>query len=344
MGQSSKPTIYSIARALGVAPSTVSRALNPASRHRVGEETARRVLAKAAEVGYEPNRAAVSLRTSRTATIGLVVPRLTDQVVAVMSEAAEDTARRAGYQLITTSTRDRPEREGEIVAFLRARDVDGFILATATLDDHVVRGLAAADTPFILLNRKVEGHPAVAGDDELGGYLATRHLIARGHRRIGYIAGPLSTSTAADRGRGYRRAHREAGLDVDERLIVESTYRAEGGTAAAAHLLSSPEPPSAIFAVTDATAIGAMAVARDVGLKVPDDIAVIGYNDSDIASLLTVPLSSVRLPLAEMGRRAVELLLQWIDSGHPPASEVMAPQLMVRASSAVDVRGPSQPS
>lgn len=333
MGRTSKPTIYSIARELDVAPSTVSRALNPLSRHRVGKDTAQRVLARAAEVGYEPNRAAVSLRTSRTATIGLVVPRLTDQVVAVMSEAAEDTARQAGYQMVTTSTRDQSDREEQIVEFLRARDVDGFILATATREDVAITRLAADGVPFVLLNRSAEGYPAVVADDELGGYLATRHLLARGHRRVGYIAGPLYTSTSASRGQGYRRAHEEAGLEVDEALVVESTYRPEGGMAAAAHLLGSREPPTAIFAVTDATAMGAMAVARDVGLTIPDDLAVIGYNDSEIAGLLPVPLSSVRLPLAEMGRRAVELLLGRIDDGQDPASHMVAPQLVVRTSS-----------
>ncbi len=333
----SKPTIYTIATELDVAPSTVSRALNPRSRRGVGKETTRRILAKAAELGYQPNQAAASLRTNRTATIGLVVPRLTDQVLAVMSESAEDTARQAGYQLITTSTRDRPEREDEIVAFLRSRDVDGFILATATQADLVVEQLAADDVPYVLLNRSsARDHPAVVGDDDLGGYLATKHLIAQGHRRIGYVTGSLHTSTSTNRLRGYGRAHEEAGLAVDRRLVVEAGFRSEGGVLAAGQLLATEDPPTAVFAVTDATAIGVMAAARDLGLRLPDDLAVVGYNDSEIAALLPVPLSSVRLPLADMGSAAVRLLLDRI-AGKTIVSEVVPPHLVVRASSGAPV-------
>lgn len=327
-----KPTIYTIAKALGVAPSTVSRALNSASAGRVGKQTVRRITDKAVEVGYEPNRAAVSLRTNRTATIGLVVPRLTDQVLAVMAESAEDTARQRGYQVVTTSVRDDPNRVDEIVAFLRARDVDGFVLATATRDDDAVTALVGDGVPFVLMNRRTEGHPAVTADDHLGGYLATDHLLAQGHERVGYIAGPLSTSTSSSRLEGYRRAHEEAGLSIDERLIVESTFRSAGGLEAARRLLGERDPPTAIFAVTDATAIGAIAATRDLGLRIPDDVAIVGYNDSEIAALLPVPLSSVRLPLSEMGSWAVRLLLQRI-AGARTDSVVFSPELVVRASS-----------
>ena len=338
-----KPTIYTIAEAVGVAPSTVSRALNPNARHRVGANTVRRIEAKAIALGYSANKAAASLRTRRTAMLGLVVPRLTDGVIAVMSEAAEDAARQAGYQMITTSTRDNPVNEKEIVAFLQNRDVDGLVLVTTTREGSLLGQLETAGVPFVLLNRTSGSHVAVAADDELGGYLATQHLLGQGHRRIGYIGGPFTTSTSFDRLLGYRRAHAETGIDVDEALIVEATFSAEGGAVATGQLLGLVEPPTAVFAVTDQVGIGAMAAARHLGSTLPGDLAVIGYNDSALAALLPIPLSSVRLPLEEMGRSAVALLLA-ILNGEESTSIRVPPVLIARASSNFRVGSHAHPS
>lgn len=332
MSSKNRPTIYTIASELGVAPSTVSRALNPNTSHRVGADTIERVKAKARELGYSANRAAASLRTHRTSTLGLVVPRLTDGVVAVMSEAAEDTARRSGYQVVTTSTSDEPSREKEIVDFLRSRDVDGLILATAMEGDTLLDELAEDGVPFVLMNRSSGTYVSIAADDELGGYLATSHLLGQGHEKIGYIAGPLSTSTSRQRLEGYLRAHDEAGTPTDPSLLVESSFRLEGGMTGANRLLSRVSRPTAILAVTDQVAIGAMAAARDLGLAVPKDLAVVGYNDSELAALLQIPLSSIRLPLADIGRMAAETLLRLLD-GEEVSSVSMTPLLMARASS-----------
>lgn len=301
----------------------------------------RRIEAKAIALGYSTNRAAASLRTRRTAMLGLVVPRLTDGVIAVMSEAAEDAARQAGYQMITTSTRDNPVNEAEIVKFLRNRDVDGLILVTTTREGSILSQLELAGVPFVLLNRTCGSHISVAADDELGGYLATQHLLGQGHRRIGYIGGPFTTSTSFDRLLGYRRAHAEAGVEADESLIVEANFRAEGGAGAAGQLLGLADRPTAVFAATDQVAIGAMAAARHLGFDLPRDLAVIGYNDSALAALLPIPLSSVRLPLEEMGRSAVALLLA-ILNGDESESIRLTPLLMARSSSDVRIESQTQ--
>ena len=289
-------TIATIADALGVHPSTVSRALSDGSQ-RVSAGRALQIREAAAAMGYQPNPWARSLRTSRSSLIGLVVPRLTDGVLALMFEAAEDRARQFGYQAVTCSTRDVDDEEGRLVRVLLARRVDGLILATPTIHDPLLDELEAAGVPFVLLNRGSGSHPGVRGNDELGGYLATRHLISGGHRRIGFICGSLGVSTAADRRSGYERALMEAGISIDESLVVESSFAAAGGLRAASDLLSRPDRPTAVFAVNDATAIGAMSVARDLGLDIPRDLALIGYNDTDLAALLPVPLSSVAVPL-----------------------------------------------
>jgi len=249
-----------------------------------------------------------------------------------MFEAAEDFARTFAYQAVTSSTRDIDEEERRLVRGLTDRRVDGVILATATLDDPLLDELEAQRIPFVLLNRRSGNHPVVRGDDELGAYLATRHLISNRHERIGFISGPSGISTAEDRRAGYRRALAEASIPFDASLVVESSFAAEGGARAATELLSREAPPTAIFAVNDATALGAMAVARDLGMAIPRDLAVVGYNDTELASMLPVPLSSVAVPVHEMGEVAVQLLLERI-AGKPARSVVMSPRLVARASS-----------
>lgn len=328
----SRVTLQTVAEAAGVHRSTASRALNPLEAKRVGDRTDARVRLVAKELGYEPHPWARSLRTNRTMTIGLLIPRLTDVVLAAMFEAAEDRAREDGYQAVTVSTGDKKGVSRELIDVLLDRRVDGLILATATIHDPLADDLKAQNVPFVLMNRASADHPVVRGDDLLGGFLATRHLIAQGHRRIGFIGGLLETSTAQLRLEGYRRAHAASQLRTDPGLVVPSSFSVEGGVEAAAQLLTVDDPPTAIFAVNDATAIGAMATLRDLGLSVPSDVAIVGYNDTDIGAALNVPLSSIAIPLQEIGRRAVDILLDQL-AGRPPHSVVLPPRLVVRASS-----------
>lgn len=332
VGSAGRVTIATIARELGVHPSTVSRALSGGPT-RISIARAARIREVAARMGYTPDPWARSLRTRRSGMLGLVVPRLTDGVLAKMFEAAEDFARAVGYQAVTLSTRDKDGEEGRLVQALTDRRVEGVILATATLIDPLLDELEAQGLPFVLLNRRSGTHPVVRGDDVRGAYLATRHLISNGHRDIGFISGPSGVSTAEDRRAGYERALTEASITVDPGRVVESSFAADGGVRAASVLLGRADRPTAIFAVNDATALGAMAVARDLGLVIPEDLAVVGYNDTELAALLPVPLSSVAVPVDEMGRVAVEVLLERIQ-GLPARSVVMEPQLVARASSA----------
>jgi LacI family transcriptional regulator len=286
----------------------------------------------ASEMGYEPNPWARSLRTNRTKMIGLIIPRLTDAIVGQMFEGAEDAAHERGYQAVTLSTRDREGLQRELVDRLLERRVDGIILATATIHDPLLDELEERGVPFVLMNRGSGDHTTVRADDELGGFLATRHLIGQGHRRIGVIAGPLDFSTAVMRLDGYRRAHAEANFPIDESLIAVSTLSVEGGATAAAQLLSAANPPTAIFAVNDSTAIGTMGTARDLGFRIPQDLAVVGFNETSLSAMLPIPLSSVSLPLREMGLRAMDLLLDSIE-GKPVQSVILPPRLVVRTSS-----------
>ena len=327
-----RATIYTIAEAASVHPSTASRALSPETAHRISSETADRIRQIASELDYKPHPWARSLRTNRTFTIGVVLPRLTDGVLARMGEAAEDRAREHGYIAVTLSTHDHHDEQGRLVDLLLERRVDGLLLATVTIDDPLLDELDSRQVPFVLMNRQSHEHPSICADDELGGYMATRHLVELGHLRIGMVAGPLQFSTAALRLRGYRRALEEAGISVEEDLIIDSSFRLQGGVAAGRSLLASSTPPSAVFAVNDSTAIGVMSAARELGLSIPEDVALIGYNDTEVAEMLHPPLSSVAISLAKMGRWSIDALVKRM--GDEAAESVLIkPELKARESS-----------
>lgn len=330
-------TLQEVARRAGVHPSTVSRALNASGPQHLGADTIQRVKAIAQELGYEPNPWARNLRTRRSLMIGLVIPRLKDVVLADIFESAEDRARERGYQAVTASSRDEPEVQEMVVQRLLDQRVDGFVLATPRIDDPILEQLSERNVPFVLVNRASGQYPCVRGDDELGGYLATQHLLKQGHRRVGIVAGPLTVSTSAGRLAGYRRAHTEHQLKVDESLIVDAAdFAAEAGATAAGRLLSRSDAPTALFCFNDSLAIGAMSVARDLGLAIPADLAIVGFNDTGTAALMPIPLTSVFLPLGVMGREAVDMLLSMID-GDEPTSIVHAPRLTVRSTSSLRV-------
>ena len=332
-------TLQSIAKRANVHISTVSRALDPHPARKVSAETVAKIRAIAQELGFEPNPWARSLRTNRTRTLGLVIPRLVDNVLAVVFESAEYSAIHLGYQAITVSTGDDPERGREAIRLLLDRRVDGLVIATARMNDPIIDDLSAKQVPFVLLNRSNGDNVCMRGDDELGAYLATRHLLERGHRRIAHAEGISGTSTSLGRSKGYARALRDAHLDVDERLVVESGLAIDGGIAVGKQLLTGDHPPTAIFATNDYVAVGLMAAARDLHLRVPDDVAIVGFNDTSIGEALQVPLSSVAIPLPRMGSRAVEALVDLVE-GRPVESEVFQPELKIRASSSLRV-GPS---
>lgn len=328
-----KPTLKSIAAVAGVHPSTASRALADQPGSRIPQTTIDRVRRAAESLGYEVDPWARSLRTGRSMMLGLAIPRITDVVLAEMFEAAQERARSHGYETITVASFDRPEAEASLVNSLVERRVDGVILATARVHDEVLDMLVRRNYPFVLLNRASGSHPVVRGDDELGGYLATRHLLTLGHRRIGHIAGPEYVSTSRDRLAGYRRALEEHGIPYDPTLVGRGRFDATSALTVAKELLGHEDPPTAIFAINDMSAIAAMATAHANGLRVPDDVAVVGYNDSEVSRLLPIPLTTMRYPLTRMGELAVDLLVARL-AGDPVEPVVLSPELIVRSSSA----------
>jgi len=307
MMKTGRVTLHDVAAAAGVSKSTVSRVLDERLPQSDGE-TALRVRQVAADMGYFRDLSAASLRRGKTMAIGVIVPRLTDTVMAMLYEALAKACARTGRFAIVATTDDQPGADRAAADSLLRRGIDGLVLATARDGDDFASELAERDVPFVLALRTDGKSLSSVGDDRLGGYLATRHLLDLGHRRIGLIAGPDYASSSRGRVEGYRQALLEAGVTIDEDIIVSSTFGIDAGALAAAQLMDAANPPSAIFAVNDNTAIGALSTLARRGLSVPDDVSLIGYNDIPIVSHLPTPLTTLRVPFDQIAMAALDLL------------------------------------
>jgi LacI family transcriptional regulator len=323
-------TLALLAEQLGVHLSTVSRALseNPVG---VSAETVTRVRELAGERGYRRNAAAQSLRTGRSKMIGVMVPRLTDVVLATIYDGIDQTAIGAGYNTVVVNTRDRPDLQRSRLDLMLSRQVDGIIVGDSRTDSNLISELRGCGVPYVLVARRMPRQISVSTDDLKGGRLAAEHLLSLGHRRIGIVAGDPHASTGAERTLGFRRAYAAAGYPLPDDYVIPSGFDVHSGREAGDHLLSLRRPPTAIFAASDFAAIGVMGAMRDRGLEAPRDVAVVGFNDLDVASELPIPLSSVHSPLFDMGALSMQVLLSLL-RGRRVRSRLLQPTLYPRAS------------
>ena len=329
-------TLKELAARAQVHPSTVSRVANNDPGLRIAATTRTRIEALLRETEYRPNGVARGLKLRQTLVLAVVIPDITNPFFAALFRGIEDGATPRGYQVLLCNTDGIPDRQRAHLHSLAARRVDGVILASTFLKDPAVRWLRHQRTPYVLVNRFSEdgADPFVGSDDVIGATLATRHLIGLGHVRIGHLAGQPTVSTGVLRRRGYHAALAEAGVAADPELLVESGFVEEGGAQAMDRLLSLSKPPTAIFAVTDMTAVGAYGAARRRGLRIPEDLAIVGYNDIPLAGRLIPGLTTVHVPIHEFGSVAARMLLEQIETGVlTPRRVVFAPQLVVRGSS-----------
>lgn len=333
---SNSTTLKEIADITGVHISTVSRVLRQTEPATGWTDAALRVRDAAEKLGYRPNFLAASLRTRKTQTIGVVMPRLTDGVIATTCQSIEESARLAGYQVLLATPPDEMGAQLASIEMLISRQVDGLILSSLHQGDEAsIRRIEKVKIPLIATNRHVGvGIPSVTSADRHGGFLATEHLIGLGHRRIGIIAGPKHASTAWDRATGYFDALEKYGIALDESLVAHTEFEVSGGVDGAHRLLNLEDPPTAIFAINDTAAIGAMGAARDRGLRIPFDLSLVGYNDIPIVSQLPTPLTTVSASAGAMGAVALQQLLRGI-AGHEMASMVLPVSLVVRSSTSV---------
>lgn len=329
-----QPTVTDVARRARVSPATVSRVLNryPHVRPRVREAVLRAVRG----LGYRPDQVARSLARHETKTLGLVVADITNPFYAETARAVVETARGHGYNVILCNTDNLPRLQEEYIEVLRQRRVDGIIFGSVFLDDPVVEGLVEARYPCVMYNRRLRSGRGnyIVLDNLRASHDLTRHLLDLGHRRIAFIAGLRQISTAAERLQGYRAALRAAGLPVDPALIRPGAFKAEMARRAAADLFKLPRRPSAIMAGNDLMALGVIQAAGDVGLRVPEDLAVVGFDDIEIAAHPQIQLTTMAQQKAEMGRLAVIWILEVIRDprryGREPLQQILAPTLVVR--------------
>lgn len=324
-------TLREVAEASGVSVSTVSRVLDERSS-RSNSPTAERVRRVADDLGYRRNVFAAGLRRGATGTIGMLVPRLTDTVMALMYEAFERAARRRGYFAMVATCGDDPDEQRRSLERLLGRNVDGVVLATARLDDAIAASLRDQGTPHVLVLRTDRVSPSSLGDDETGGYLAVRHLIDLGHHDIGVISGPEFTSSGQDRLAGARRALSEAGIAPIEDRMLSGGYGMDDGMVAGRRLLEGPDRPTAVFAANDDLAIGLVSASMSLGLEPGRDLSIVGYNDIPLVSKLSVPLTSVRTPFDQIATTAIEVLNASATPEEPMRRAL--PTLIPRASAA----------
>jgi LacI family transcriptional regulator len=317
-------TLRTVGERCGLHASTVSRALRRAAD---ADATAARVHAAAREVGYQPDMVAASMRTRRSRVVGMLVHALTDVVQAILVEEVEDELAAHGYQLLVVNTHDRSAVQRAKVELMRSRRVDGLIIADGHVDGAYVDWVASLGIPYVLALRRAGDHPAMVGDDMRGGELAAAHLADLGHRRIGLLQGPAYASTSAGRAAGFRAELARRGLALPGGLCESCELFARGGHDAMARLLARTRDLTAVFAVNDMAAIGAIGALRSAGLRPGWDVAVVGYNDLSVAA--PFGLTTVRGRQQEIGRLAARSLLGALD-GEPPRTVVLEPALVVR--------------
>jgi LacI family transcriptional regulator len=329
-------TLRDVALAAQVHPSTASRALNVATRGLVNERTAERVLHAARSLGYEPNALAQGLKGNRTFTIGMLVPDLTNPLFPPIVRGMEDRCGREGYTILVANTDNDAEKERHILGVMARRRVDGLILATAHRDYPLLTDLLRSDHPVVLVNRTADQPPlrSVSGDDHTGIGYAVRHLVELGHRRIAHLAGPRQVSTGLVRHQSFLGWMGSSGVAVDPRLIVHCDWFTQAaGAAAFEQLLARDVDVTAVVAANDLVALGCYQVAAEHGIRIPEDVSVVGYNDIRFADAFDPPLTTVRIPHYEIGVRAAELLLEAIERpGGPRIGVRLPPELVVRRS------------
>lgn len=330
-------TIHDVASAAGVSPSVVSRVLNNDQSLRVRPETRERVLSASRRLQYVANGTARALRMAQAHAFWLVVHDLSNPLYAETIRGAQQAAKLAGYVLLLGDAGELDEQLGALHELLRGRRIDGVLLQRKTnTSDRSLAKLARAAVPTVLLDDAMrDGLSAVRTDGAAAARLGVQHLIDLGHQRIGHLKGARSFR-ADDRHRGYLEALREAGIACVPSAVAVGGWDAESGRAGLIRLMSRPNPPTAIFVSNGLAALGALAAARDMGIAVPKDLSLVSLHDTWLADVVSPRLTTVRVPQREMGRRAVELLIEQLSN--PATREVCVdttpPEIMIRESTA----------
>jgi len=325
-----------VARQARVSLMTVSRVIN--NKGDVSHETRQRVLEIISSLGYRPSAIARSLATKETSTIGLVVPDVSNAFFAEVTQGVERLAYSKGYHVFLCNTEEDPQRELAVIQSLEEKRVDGLILCSSRLEEEKLIDIMANLPAVVLINRRLhqtvdEIFDSVTLDDERGGRLATTHLIQRGHRCIGFLAGPLASYSGAGRRKGYLAALQEAGISLVDGWMKHCQPSVEGGYEATRQLLGTYPQLTALFCFNDLVAVGALQACDELRRRVPEDLAIVGHDDIPVAALVSPALTTCRVPRYELGARAVNALLERLrDCPGNCNQSILQPELVIRES------------
>lgn len=329
-------TIIDVAKLAGVSTATVSRVIN--SPGTVSESTREKVHQAMVSCNYTYNALARGFVTKKSNTIGLIIPNINNPVFAESTRGVQDYADNHNVQVILGNTYYQQHKEEDLIRILREKQVDGLIITSTDLKGPTIRSLVNEKFPFVLLYSTIRTGPMfnVGVDNYRGGYLATEHLVQLGHRRIGMVAGKFTISDRSyHRWHGYRQCLRHYGIAYDQNLLVQTEYSLAGGKASLKSLYSLREPPTAVFCSNDYLALGAMNGARECGLQLPEDMSIVGFDDTQIASYVFPGLTTVHQPAYDMGTIGAMMLLDRIAGQmDKPVHRLLETELVVRESTA----------
>ena len=338
-------TIKDIARLANVSHTTVSRALN--DKARIRKETKERILSIAKELNYQPNFIARSLVMKRTKTLGLVITTIANPFYTELAQGIEATAKGLGYNIILCCTHADLSVEKQYIDMLKSKGVDGIIFTSAHIEDPNIWGLAEEGFPIILVNRRTY-HPIVkekvdyVGVDNIrGGFLAVEHLIRLGHERIGVIGGSSESSVGFERLEGGKRALEAYGLEQAENYFMEGDFLKDSGYQGGKRFLKMAEPPTAIFATNDYMAFGIYEAILEEGIEIPEEIALVGFNDIEFAAIKGIELTTIGQKKYEMGTHAVKTLVEKLEGKKVGPSEeiILEPELIIRKTCGFYLKG-----
>lgn len=327
-------TLPDIARELGLSVTTISRALN--DKPDISPQTKRMVQEKARALGYVSNSLARDFRRQRTTTLGVVISDNANPFFARVVRGIQSAASAKGYQIILCNTDEEYTKEVASIQLFQQTCVAGMLITPVQTEEQSILDLVHANVPFVLINRHFANINTdfVVGADEMGGYLATTHLVERGYKHVWHIGGPSHISPASGRVAGYRKALSDHGIGYDGARVIHGQLNMDDGHRATKRILAQTKPPFGIFCFSDYVAIGAMSALLEEGVAIPDDVAVVGYDNIEFAPYLRIPLTSIDNPRYQVGTKAADLLVDLIEGRAQPRSNhiILEPALIVRSS------------
>lgn len=333
-------TIHDVAKRAGVGSITVSRVINNSGY--ASEEIRQRVLEAVKEMGYVPNRLASSLRSNRTNVLALVMTDITNPFFTVAARGVEDVANKAGYTVIFCNTDEDKEKEKKYVEILMQNRVDGIVLVPSSSDSESVETLQQNDKPVVVIDRRVPEKQVdqVRCDSVAGAEQLTQLLISLGHRRIALLNGPQNVSTASDRLVGFNRALAAAGIDQSKQVVISGAFTRESGREMTRQVLEMSPRPTALFAANNFIALGALSALESAGVRVPEDLAMVTFDDLPESLVVSPFLTVAAQPVYEMAARAAEMLVNRLAGKGPESFEeiVFPTQLIIRKSSGISIQ------